>query len=68
MYAKGTMKVLDMGHPNPEGASPHKMTKTHRALTGSVRHLAISCGDTLTKRQAQPCLHLKFATILSWKL
>ena len=40
MYAKGTMKVLDMGHPNPEGASPHKMTKTHRALTGSVRHLA----------------------------
>ena len=68
MYAKGTTKVLEMGHPNPEGASPYKMIKTHRALTGSGRHLVINCGDTQTKRQAQSCLHLKFATILSWRL
>ena len=32
MYAKGTTKMLEMGHPNPEGASLHKMTKSHKAL------------------------------------
>ena len=32
MYAEGTMKMPEMGHPNPEGASLHKMTKSHRAL------------------------------------
>lgn len=46
MYAKGTTKVLDMGHPNPEGASPHKMTKTHRALTGSVCGILLSVVET----------------------
>lgn len=45
MYAKGTTKVLEMGHPNPEGASPHKMIKTHRALT-AVGGILLSIVET----------------------